>query len=539
MIYSCGNTNEIINTTVSSTPAVLVPDTFPVDPLFLDFYAYLGGMDILGPAITLMQDSGDVKTQYLSTALLVYDPHAKEGNHYQLAQLGLFLGVAEPGVENTAPTDVVINGHIIDPKFLQKYNDLGGPQTVGRPLTEARYNLDYGRYEQYFENLGFYIQSDDPDEEVHLLTYGSFACDHQCRYQPQQWSVPSIIPPLQEPFASIVANLGASKIGRALTDPYLSDDGNLEVIFENLVMFVETTDRETLDTILQSSESVPLLSTDDLNGITGEHANQYFRLWIPQVMLTIPGNRILEQLQLNLQLWFPMVMQDISEDRYIVKLRPIVEMIGIRRSPLVRNSNDPLMTFFPIRKNLGHNVPLYFESYIQELGGFEIVGNPISEVYQIDGGLFRQCFENVCLDFDPAAHEGNQLKLSPLGITYKQQYYDKNEGSIWNQTSDDLQIQVWESSEYVTSDETQEVHVVIIEGGLPIPDLKPILLLTLPDNSQIEYHFPPTDEDGWTLLFVPPIPAPMGTIIPYQVCLPSYELGSVCTSDNYLIWDVP
>jgi len=213
LISSCGDTSELDKTPVSATPAVLVADTFAVDPLFNDFYEYLGGMDTLGPAITPMQDSGDVKTQYLSSALLIYDPQASEGEHYRLASLGLFLGVAEPGIKNPAQSAVVVNGHIIDPKFLQEFNNLGGEQIVGRPLTEARYNLDYGRYEQYFENLGFYIKADDPDEDVHLLAYGAFACDRQCRFQPHQWSIPSQKPPLQEPFSSAVANFGASIVG--------------------------------------------------------------------------------------------------------------------------------------------------------------------------------------------------------------------------------------------------------------------------------------------------------------------------------------
>jgi hypothetical protein len=538
LISSCGNLAETDKTPVSATPAVLVADTFPVDPLFSDFYDYLGGMDTLGPAITPIHDSGDVKTQYLSSALLIYDPQASEGDHYRLASLGLFLGVAEPGIKNPPPSAVVVNGHIIDTKFLQAYENLGGEGIVGRPLTEARYNLDYGRYEQYFENLGFYIKTDDPDEEVYLLAYGAFACDRQCRYQPHQWSIPSQKPPLQEPFASAVANLGASIVGRTLTEPYISEDGKLEVIFENLVLILETEDHESLEQDVPPKAWLPLILAAGLDRIRGEEVELNFHLWMPLVRLTLPVSSIHEDMQLSMRMWLPIVVIESKDSGNNVKLRPIVEMVGIRRRPLVRDSEDPLMVFYSIENDRGHNVPIFFDGYIQQMGGVEVIGNPISEVYSIDGGRFRQCFENLCFDFDPNAPEGEQLKLAPLGRNYKKQYYDEMQGPIQTFSQEDLRMQVWESKTYVSSEDPQEIHVVITEHGVPVPALKPLIMITLPDNSQIMYHFPPTDEDGWSYLLIPPIPAPMGTLIAYEVCLPENEHDGICIGDNYLIWDI-
>jgi hypothetical protein len=312
----------------------------------------------------------------------------------------------------------------------------------------------------------------------------------------------------------------------------------LEIIFENLVFVVETAEQETLEKVVQPTVWLPLILAAGLSKIRGEQIDLNFRLWMPQIMLTIPGSRIYEEMQLSLKLWFPIVMLDGVEQGSIVKLRPIVEMIGIRRRPLVQNSDDPLMTFYSIENGRGHNVPIYFDGYIQELGGIEVTGDPITEVYIIEGGLFRQCFENLCLDFDPGAPSGEQLKLAALGKIYKQQYYDEVAESIETQEFDDWRIRVWESAEFVSSEDSQEIHVVITEGGLPIPALEPLLILTLPDSSQIEYHFPPTDEDGWTSVPIPPIPAPMGTIVPYQVCLPAEGRDSNCISNHYLIWDI-
>jgi len=52
LIGACGNTAEDDGTSIPVTSNVVVNDTFPLNPLFSDFYEYLGGMEILVPAIT-------------------------------------------------------------------------------------------------------------------------------------------------------------------------------------------------------------------------------------------------------------------------------------------------------------------------------------------------------------------------------------------------------------------------------------------------------------------------------------------------------
>ena len=537
LIGACLTTAEEEGTSNPVTREVVMNDTFPVDPLFSDFYEYLGGMETLGPAITPLQDSGDVKIQYLSSALMVYDSQAVEHEGYRLASLGLFLGVAEPSIQNFDPSDAVVNGHIINPKFLSKYEELGGELIVGRPITEARYNLDYDRYEQYFENLGFFIKTDDLDEQVHLMAYGAFICDHQCRFQANQWSIPSIKPPLQEPFASTIAILGSSVVGKPLTDPYLSEDGKLEVIFENLVLNVEPTGYESVGEVFQPNGGLPSELAEGITKIPREDVTLNLRLWVPQVLFSIPGISVNYEGQISFSLSLPIVVNQGRENAPKVTVRPIVEMVGINRRPFVRDDQNPLMVFFTIENDLGHQVPIFFYSYIERLGGFKLSGDPISEVYAIEGGKFRQCFENLCLDFDPNAPLEGQLSIAPLGISYKNLYYDQMEGVKEPQVIEDIVIQVWESESFVSSKEKQEIHTVIKKDGLPSQAREPILIISLPDNSQIEYYFPPTDEDGWSHLVMPPISAPTGTLIPYKVCLPEIERDNICVSDNYLIWD--
>jgi hypothetical protein len=111
------------------------------------------------------------------------------------------------------------------------------------------------------------------------------------------------------------------------------------------------------------------------------------------------------------------------------------------------------------------------------------------------------------------------------------------EGVKEPRVKEDIGIQVWESESFVSSKDKPEIHTVIKKDGLPSQAREPILIISLPDNSQIEYYFPATDEDGWSHLVIPPISAPTGTLIPYKVCLPEIERDNICVSDNYLIWD--
>jgi len=537
LIVACGIKTEEDRSSLPITPDVVVNDTYPVDPLFSDFYEFLGGMDTLGPAITPLQESGNVKIQYLSSALMVYDSQTSEREGYLLASIGLYLGVAEPAVQNYSPTDVVVNGHIINPKFLSKFEAMGGEAIVGRPITEARYNLDYDRYEQYFENLGFFIKTGDLDEQIHLMAYGAFVCDHQCRFQAHQLSIPSIKPPLQEPFASTVANFGSSVVGKPLTDPYLSEDGKIEVIFENLVLIVDPEGYESVVDELPSNGDFLSDPTENMRIFRGEGESLNLQIWLPQVLFSIPGIDLDEERQITFHIALPIVVNFGREEVPVVQVRPIVELVGIKRRPNVQDNQDPLMDFYPIKEDFGHNVPQFFYSYIERLGGYEISGDPISEVYAVEGGEFRQCFENLCLDFDPKAPVERQLSLAPLGISYKDQYYDQREGVIQPQDNENIGIQVWETESFVSSKAKQEIQIVIKKDGLPIQASEPILIISLPDSSQIEYYFPATDEDGWSHLVLPPISAPTGTLIPYQVCLPDIEHEDICVSDNYLIWD--
>jgi hypothetical protein len=79
--------------------------------------------------------------------------------------------------------------------------------------------------------------------------------------------------------------------------------------------------------------------------------------------------------------------------------------------------------------------------------------------------------------------------------------------------------------------------VSVYEDGVPLMNREPELTLSLPDNSQYTYHFPPTGENGQTSLELAPVEAPNGSLIAYEVCLSVLSGAELCVMDNYLVWN--
>lgn len=192
--------------------------TYAVAPQFWGLYAYLGGSDILGPAISEVITNENLSMQYTERVLMVYDPYAPSDRQHYLAPLGKEFGYSDPPVPPQQGGVLYVDGHIIYADFIAIYEEMGGVRYAGKPLTEVLYNPDENRLEQHFENIGIFQSLTDSIGEPELLYYGIEACSHQCRHQPQQGE--GFIDPratLPEPFASTVARLGQTFVGRPIS----------------------------------------------------------------------------------------------------------------------------------------------------------------------------------------------------------------------------------------------------------------------------------------------------------------------------------
>ena len=515
-------------------PDTSLVDGYPIDPIFQGLYDFLGGEALAGPVIAPLVESGDLKTQYIQAGQLVYDPQAPESDRFQLESLGRMFGIAEPAVPDPGIQGMrYLNGHIILSEFVPMYEKLGGARFVGRPLTEGRHNPERQRIEQYFENLGFYRLENEQPGTVHLMAYGAMACLQDCRVQPPMASIPSQKAYLPPPFAKVASRLGLDFTGLTLSSPQLNEIGEMEVIFENLVLVMDMEGdlQETSDILLFHFWLPKILA----NVQDGKKSEISLRLWLPVTVKITAGDHLMAEIELLNPLWLPMVWRGKEEGLGELHLKPIVQMLGYEPQPPVLRNDNPLMVFYKTDGELGHHVPLLFDEYLKRFGGIPVVGNPITEVFHLDDDVYRQCFTNLCLDFEPSGDR--QLRPAPLGLEYHQQYYSEpGPGPKWEEQGN-LRLTVEEEKTFVAQDETQEIQVLVTENDVPLANREPVLTITLPDGTQQMFRMKPTDELGMSKYRLPPIQAKNATLIPYKVCLTILQGEQLCVEDNYPVWD--
>jgi hypothetical protein len=444
-----------------------------VDPLFHEFYTHMGGQNVLGPAISPIFEYADFKFQYVQAGCLMYDSTAPEDARFRMAALGLDMGVAEEAVaQPDQPGLLYVDGHIIYSGFTARYQELGGARYVGKPLTEVHYNPNSQRYEQYFENLGFYRLESEAPESVHLLAYGAWKCDASCRYVPPlnaRVDLPSLVnTPGDRPFRDKVNELGSDFTGFALTEPYQAEDGFVEQIYENIV-----------------------LAMDPKN----------------------PSD---------------------------VFLRPLPEEIGILPQALAVPVKLDGMSFWEVSAGKGYNVPQAFLDYISAHGGINVSGPPIGELFLTKENAFRQCFTNLCLDYQMGAQVPDVLRihLAPLGHPYKDLHYKPGTENnyVEEKAMQALSLQVWERFQFISSQQMEEIGASVLQGATPMAQVEPILVVFMPDGTLRTYYFPPTGADGKTYARIDPINAPNGTLIPYEVCISNVNKELFCVKDSFVIW---
>jgi len=441
--------------------AATIEGVFPVDPLFGQFYTRLGGESTLGPAISPIFENQGSFYQYTVSALLVYDPKAETGENFQLAPLGRDMGVAE--LPNLGAGDDDAATRPVDKKIQPLYQELGGASVVGKPLTGVYKNQEKKRYEQYFENLGFYWVEEDMQAEVILLAYGAWKCDRYCRHKTPLNSSISLPNRSAAPFVQLVATYGLDFTGLALTPPYLNADGSLEQLYENMLM---------------------------------------------QIGPSAPGT---------------------------VRLLPLPEKLGVPRDILLPETGEE-MYFYQVQEGLGYNVPEYFRDYIWQHGGLDLIGQPITQLIEVDGKVFRQCFLSLCLR--AVRTEGGEMQVSPeaLGIQYRDIFYQTTSLTAADEGSQDITIQLWEGYPMVSPEQEQEIGLAAFSGGAPLANIVPELDLMLPDGTKIHQLMPPTNQKGESQIVVPALNVENGSLIPYKVCVSTPKGQRFCLVDSYLIW---
>jgi hypothetical protein len=457
--------------------ATLSPEDHEIAPLFRRFYLFYGGKDVFGLAISDARPEGDTTIQYTEAAKLVYDPNKPASQRFSLAPLGRSILVSEPPVEHPKDASLLfVDGHIIHPSLVELYNKL--EEIVGPPMTEGRKNPNSHYIEQFFENMGIYY--DPAIDKYGFLPYGLTMCTGPCRTLEWENAIPLGVYPIDPTFLSVVERLGVDFTGFAITPGYYADDKKWQQIFERVVL----------------SAQVP---------------NHPETLAVEPVMLKMPF---------------------------------------ITDPPKV-DSRDKAMKFVPVKGELGYEVPLYFWTYLEDHGGQAVSGLPVSQLRQMGDHTYIQCFTNLCLEYEPQAVESRRVSLVMLGYPYKVMFgpLESDYGPppalptpvlptptpVVRTTT----VQVWEAQPALDARLQQEIGVYVGLNGMPLSEVQPTLILTMPDRSQAVYEMFPTGMDGKSVFRLPLLQGANGTMITYAVCLQTLNGERFCVEDSFVIWSNP
>jgi hypothetical protein len=221
-----------------------------------------------------------------------------------------------------------------------------------------------------------------------------------------------------------------------------------------------------------------------------------------------------------------------------IALRPLPYYLEIRPDPPSPAGQEE-GKFIAIDGNQGYNVPHHIDEYIELNNGYDFIGNPINNYDQISNDLFRQCFENLCLDYRASNSDGMQIQPMPLGRRYKQQYATEPSQDEGSNSFDEVTITVWERYPVINSMDVQEIYVMVLDNGNPLRNVDLELRITNPDGSQLTHLLPPTNDEGQSYLEIEPMSVSNGTLIIYQICLANTPQATNCVFDDYLIWGNP
>ncbi len=215
----------------SVSPAAKEANKLVIDPAFQAFYQQLGGEEVLGPAISPKFPREGRFYQYTPAVLMVYDPRLPENQRFSLAPVGVHMGIKHPVSAPDSP-----GGHAVFSGFQDFYDQLGGAEVAGLPLTDVLYDVNHNSIKQYFENMGFYQLEEDAPDIVRLMAYGSWLCASSCTYIPPEEAKPKPETIAQGPFNEAISRLPPNLLGPPLTDAYLAPDGHQERIYTNAVV---------------------------------------------------------------------------------------------------------------------------------------------------------------------------------------------------------------------------------------------------------------------------------------------------------------
>lgn len=567
-----------------------------VDPRFSDLYEHLQGEDVLGPPISGKKyvAGTNLEKQYFEGAVLVFDPD--HSPRYYLDPVGLDAGFSDlPNNMPENPGVRYLNGFIIPPDFTQFYDQMGGERWVGLPLTRARLNPDKDRIEQYFENMGFFRFEDDPPGTVYLMPYGLWKCAGECSQYPGVQNAgfsSSKLEEVKSPFGEAISRFGTQFTGQTVTGAYQSEDGSIEQVFQNVVLYQDPASPlgvslRPLSSLLEQGSGQLQSREDGVEGYfrevqdnQGYYIPAYFMDFINRYFgFEISGEPIsrLEEIRTG-------VAQQCFQNYcllYDAKADPSQQVRLLPQGQKYRDTfyetaraaqSEPVIAERHIQLDIWEQLPQISSQETQQIGacihdqGIPLV-NAQAVVYISTEGGSTHTYPFDLTDSGGCAFLTLDSIQAPNGtaVDYKVCFQGVGDGEyckrdsylIWGNPEEQLgvtsvveqpagsvqeiapELDVWELFPQLSSTDSQEVGACVHKGDQPQPNMESRLILETPRDGVIFYDGGPSDQGGCAFFKLSPVEANNGETIPYQVCFINKYGEQFCEKDSFLIWGAP
>ena len=443
----------------------------------------------------------------------------------------------------------------IDPSLRGFYESLGGKDLLGPAISEL-FTYDNNQC-QYTVNSLLCI---DPQKNVSLYPLGLNLITSQPAAEESPTSTSLVVGgiPVYEEFIPLYKELsGASITGLPLARARMNyTRQRVEQYFENIGIYRNFSEDPSKVKLLAygaaacsalctytpsvgaAIDSSPIPETDRafLAGLEKIGDTSIFGTPLTRAFLASDG--MLEQVFQNAALYT-------TPGSSVIHLRPVSVIIGKPSTPAGPKlfGNKEGMVFYAVDGKLGYHVPQLFDDFISEHGGTAISGMPIAEVSEDSSGVYRQCFENYCLLYTPAAESAQQLILEALGNDYLARISPADiNGETVVISPSTVRLRVEAQTTLLQPDHEQRIEMMLNSqlDDQPMAGIQAQLVVTRPDGTPWSAEIPATLGNGKSSVNVPFLEhVPNASIMRYEVCLTGIIAEPVCATGSYVQMKLP
>ncbi len=420
---------------------------------------------------------------------------------------------------------------VVDPFFQRFYQQLGGEEVLGPPIS-PKFSKE-GAFYQFTPAVQMVYDPSLPESQrFSLAPIGVQMGIQQPMSSPDSPGGHAVFSGFQELYDQLG---GAAIVGLPLTDViYDAEYGSIQQYFERMGFYQLENDAPDIVRLLHYGA---WFCSTSCEYTSPEEARPR-----PEKIIQTPFAEALSRLPLNL-LGPPLTEAYQASDGYQERIYTNAVVVrdpsrpgGIRLRPITA------MLGFPAQLGLDYDVPDVFQEFISKNSGIELFGNAVSPFEQQSDETYLQCFENMCLEYNPSRPPELQVRPLALGEMYKKEFYQKQETNTVqtrSQADGSLILSVSKGYSSLSPSDPQIISVWVYKDGQPAANIQPVIEVTFSNDQFRIYRMQATRQDGFTSIEIPPFEnAQKGTWVHYQVCV-SASRQIACVEDKYLLWVTP